>query len=465
MVVHKYIGPRLAVMMFLEFFVWGAWYVTVGNFIGAVGWSAGVVGWAYSVGPIAGVMSPLFLGMVADRFFATQKVLGVLHLLGGAAMFCVPMTAKGESPLSEPFVWLLMAHMLCYMPTLGLVNTLAFHNMTNQEKQFPLIRVFGTIGWIIAGIFISKVLGADKSALQFHVTGTAAILLGAYSFTLPHTPPPAAGKKFSLRDALGLDAIVLLKNPSFFVFMISSFLICVPLAAYYSFAPIYADAVGFTNPGFTMSFGQMSEVFFMVVMPLCFARLGVKWMLLIGMIAWVLRYGLFSVAATGNVTWMVLIGIILHGICYDFFFVTGQVYVDKKAPKAIRGQAQGFLVLMTLGLGLWIGAKVSSAIVDGFTPPEAKALETEITAKGGEIFQLEKQVAERGLDSAAALESRIAQLTSERNELSHKKNTLLDWKSIWFYPAVAAGAIMVLFALIFKDDVKKSQDRTAEGNT
>ena len=362
------IGLRLAIMMFLQFFVWGAWYVTVGNFIGSVGWEPDVIGWAYKVGPIAGLISPFFLGMVADRFFATEKILGVLHLLGGAFMLLVPYSALGESPGSGFFIGLLLGHMLCYYPTLGLINTLAFHNMTNPVKQFPIIRVFGTLGWIAAGILVSKYFKADKLPLQFQIAGISSVLLGIYCFTLPHTPPQSAGKKVTIRDLLCLDAFALLKDRSFLIFMICSFLVCIPLSAYYSFAAVFADAMFVPEPAFWMTFGQWSEVFFMILMPFFFVRFGVKWMLAIGMAAWVLRYGLFSGASSGGVFWMIMGGIVLHGICYDFFFVTGQIYVDKKAPKAIRGQAQGFLVMMTLGLGLLIGADISARIVGKYSP-------------------------------------------------------------------------------------------------
>ncbi|MBC7772107.1 MAG: MFS transporter, partial [Pyrinomonadaceae bacterium] len=238
----SYISGQLSVMMFLQFFVWGAWYVTVGNFMGAIGMRE-AIGHAYTVAPIAAIISPFFLGMIADRFFATERVLGVMHLLGGVVMLLVPMVANtGSSPA---FVGILLLHMLCYMPTLGLTNTLAFHHMTNQEKQFPLIRVFGTIGWIAAGVLVSKYMQADKLPTQFYVTGGAAILLGLFSFSLPHTPPPSKGKAVSARDILGLDALGLLKKPSFLVFMLGSMLICIPLAGYYAYAQMFVDHAGF----------------------------------------------------------------------------------------------------------------------------------------------------------------------------------------------------------------------------
>ena len=400
------VGLRLSGMMFIQFFVWGAWYVTVGNYMTEQGMSGKAIGGAYSVGPIAGIISPFFLGMIADRFFSTEKVLGMLHILGGIAIFCSPMVVGDGNGYPFFFLGLLLAHMLCYMPTLGLVNTLSFHNMTNQEKQFPLIRVFGTLGWIVANLVVSWWLKADTKALPLQIAGGAGILMGLYSFTLPHTPPPDKGKPFSVRDAIGLDALKLLKNPSFSVFMVSSFLICIPLSAYYAFAPVFVGATGFENPAFNMSFGQMSEVFFMLVMPLFFSFLGVKWMLFVGMLAWVVRYALFAIGAPEEIRWMILIGILLHGICYDFFFVTGQIYVDKKAPVAIRGQAQGMLVLITLGIGMLIGAQLSGWLKDSI-----------VTAEGTEA--------------------------------------LLQWRQYWAIPCIGAGVIMVLFAFLFKYDAKK----------
>jgi nucleoside transporter len=408
---QKFVGTRLSAMMFLEFFVWGSWYVTVGNYMAAIGMSDAIY-WAYTVGPIAAMVSPIFLGMVADRFFASERVLGVLQVLSGVVIAVAPFAAEGESASPVAFVLLLQLHMLFYMPTLGLVNTLAFHNMTNQEKQFPLIRVFGTIGWIVANVVVSKWLEADATAVPLQIAGGAAVLLGIYSFTLPHTPPPAKGKRVSLRDVFCLDALVLLKGRSFLVFMVCSFLICIPLAAYYAYAPVFVSASGVENPAFYMSFGQMSEIFFMLIMPFFFVRLGVKWMLFVGMAAWVTRYGLFTAAVDQKIFWMILTGVILHGICYDFFFVTGQIYVDKKVSPAIRGQAQGFLVQVTQGLGMFAGAQVFGRIFN------------DLTGEGAEAAT--------------------------------------DWKSFWLIPAIFAGVIMVVFAVLFKDDTKKDAGK-AEG--
>lgn len=391
-------------MMFLQFFIWGAWYVTVGIFMGEND-MGDISHWAYTVGPLAAVISPFFLGMIADRYFDVEKVLGVMHLLGGAAILAAPFYAG--SPTT--FVLLLALHMLCYMPTIGLTNTLAFHNITDQEKQFPLIRVFGTLGWIAAGVLVSLGLKAETSAVPFYVAGGASIVMGFFSYTLPHTPPPGAGSgSITAREILGLDALAKLRSRSFNVFILSSFLICIPLATYYNFAPIFANDVELTNVAFKMSFGQMSEVLFMVLMPFFFRRLGVKWMLVVGMGAWVLRYALFALAAPAGTVWMIMFGIILHGICYDFFFVTGQIYVDKKSTADIRGQAQGLLVLITLGLGMLIGAQVSGWLNNWFKD-------------GAEIL------------SAAA------------------------WQSFWWIPAAFAGAILLFFTLMFNDEVDREE--------
>jgi len=390
--------------MFLQFFVWGAWYVTVGIYMGENG-MGDISHWAYTVGPLAAVISPFFLGMIADRYFSVEKVLGVMHILGGAAILAAPFAV--DSPVT--FILLLAFHMLCYMPTIGLTNTLAFHNITDQEKQFPLLRVFGTIGWIVAGVFVSLGLKAETTAVPFYVAGISGLLMGVFSFSLPHTPPPAADKgKITVREVLGLDALAQLNSRPFNVFILSSFLICIPLATYYNFAPIFANDVAISNVAFKMSFGQMSEVLFMLLMPFFFRRLGVKWMLLVGMAAWVLRYALFAFAATEGVAWMIMFGIILHGICYDFFFVTGQIYVDKKSTPEIRGQAQGFLVFVTLGAGMLIGAQVSGWLNNFY-----KA--------GNEVL------------------------------------TATAWQSFWWVPAIFAAVIMVFFLLMFKDEVDSSE--------
>ncbi|VAX38443.1 Putative nucleoside transporter yegT [hydrothermal vent metagenome] len=364
------IGPRLSIMMFLQFFIWGSWYVAAPGYLVSIGFGAADFGWTYSVGPIAGMISPFLVGMIADRFFATERVLGLMHLLaGGIMLYATTLMGGGETVAATPFVinFVFFAHMLCFFPTLSLTNTLAMHNMTDSEKQFPMIRVFGTIGWIVAGFMVGT-FDWGTSINMFKLAGWSAILLGLYSFSLPHTPPPSKGKKISARELLGLDAFVLLKKRSFFIFMVCSFLVCIPLAFYYQIAYRAVLVSGVTNAPAKMAFGQVSEILFMLLMPFFFKRLGVKWMLFVGILAWVIRYALFAIGTPHEVLWMMMAGILLHGICYDFFFVTGQIYTDKSAPEEIRGQAQGMLVLFTLGIGMFIGAQVAGRVEGAFTP-------------------------------------------------------------------------------------------------
>ena len=349
---------RLGTMMFLQFFVWGGWYVTVGSFMKDNNMEA-IISWAYSVSPIAAIIYPFFLGFVADRYFNAEKVLGILHILSGCFLLLTPFFT------SKPMIFILMLamHMICYMPTLGLANSVAFRNIDDQEKKFPLIRVFGTLGWIVVGILVSGILHADKTATPFYIAGAAGIFLGFYSFILPKTPP-LLGKDalVSFKDIIGLNALNKLKSKSFFVFALSSFLICIPLAAYYSYAPIFVGDMNIEDVAAKMTLGQMSEVLFMLILPLLFARYGVKYILLGGMLAWAVRYALFALSAPTGITSLVFLGIILHGICYDLFFVAGQIYVDKKSTADIRSQAQGLLVLITYGLGMFIGAQVAGYI-------------------------------------------------------------------------------------------------------
>jgi nucleoside transporter len=393
---------KLSVMMFLQFFIWGAWYTTIAVYMTHHGMET-LTHWPYTVNPIAAIAAPFFLGLVADRYFATEKVLGILHLLGGAVMFAVP-AATGTPSV---FILLLLAYNLCYMPTLGLANSLAFHHIESQEKQFPLIRVFGTVGWIVAGLFISLVLSRlvtavpEQTALPLYTAAGASVLLGLYSFTLPHTPPPGVGQRISLRSIVGLDALAQLGDRAFYVFIAASLLLCIPLAAYYNFTQIFLGNAGVTRIAATQTFGQMSEVVFMLLMPFFFARLGVKRMLLVGMGAWVLRYALFAVAAPAAVFWIIVVGILLHGVCYDFFFVTGQIYVDTRSTPAVRGQAQGFLVLVTYGVGMLIGAQVAGNVYNRF------------------------------LGDAASL-------------------TLEQWSSFWMLPAGFAALVLVFLAALFR---------------
>ena len=422
----------LSAMMFLQFFVWGAWFVTLGPFMDQNGLPATAIGNAYTTAPIAAILAPLFLGVIADRFFPSQVVLGVLHVLGGVLLLAAPALVPEASGASAwPFVTLLLLHMLCYMPTLGLSNTVAFNALSRPDKEFPLVRVWGTVGWIVAGFAVAAAMGAAASApagasdeaaeaaraaspVFFYVAGAVGVLLGLFSFVLPHTPAPMRGQPVSVGAALGLDALKLMKDRAFAVFILGSLLICIPLAAYYQQAAAFATDAGMERVPVMMTFGQMSEVLFMLVMPLAFARLGVKWMLTIGMLAWVARYGLFAAAwdASGvqHMMPLILAGIILHGVCYDFFFVTGQIYTEQKAPKRIRAQAQSFLVLVTQGLGMLIGNQLFARYVAANTA--------------------------EGEDPA--------------------------WRTVWLAPCLFAGVVMVVFFVLFNERGGRPERRGLE---
>ncbi len=438
---------KLSAMMLLQFFIWGAWYVTAPNYLGTIGFTAADFGTTYSVGPIAGILAPFFVGMVADRFFAAQRVLGVLHLAGAGLMLAATTLMQAEKPSPSTINLVFFAHMLCYFPTIALTNTIAMKTMTDSAKEFPLIRVFGTLGWILAGLSLSW-LNMETTISMFYLTAGAGIALGLFSFLLPHTPPTASGP-VTARQILGLDALVLLKNPSYLVFLIASTLICIPLAFYYQITSRVVEMTGLPI-GQTMSYGQMSEVFFMVVMPLFFRRLGVKWMLAFGMLAWVIRYGLFAMGASDEIRWMVIGGILLHGICYDFFFVTGQIYTDQAAPKAVRAQAQGLLVLFTLGVGMAIGAKVAGSVEARYTPAESKARAAEIVTVTERIQAATTQLAAADAAAKPALEASIQALNAEKAQLRKAELKALDWKKIWGIPACFAAGILLMFVVAFK---------------
>ena len=359
---------RLSGMMFLEFFVWGAWFVTLGTHLGKeLNFLPSQIGYTYLMNNIAAIISPFFVGMIADRYFASQKLMGILHLIGGVLMYW----SAGISTFSL-LVFGLLLYNLTYMPTLALVNAISFRQMEKPEQQFPKVRVWGTIGWIVAGLFITFVLSkyyveVEQTAVPLKMAAIASVLLGLYSFTLPDTPPQNAGKKTSVGEILGLKALRLMKQKSFFVFVLCSLLISIPLAFYYSFTNLYLNDLGMEGAAAKQSLGQMSEVGFMILMPFFFARLGVKKMLLVGMLAWVVRYAFFASGNLGPMAWMLYAGILLHGVCYDFFFVTGQIYVDKKASKDIRASAQGFITLVTYGVGLGLGTVIAGYLVQAFT--------------------------------------------------------------------------------------------------
>ena len=407
----KTIQTQLSVMMFLQFFIWGAWFVTLSTYLGkGLGFDGTSIGKAYSTMPWGAIIAPFFVGMIADRFFSAQKVLGILHLLGGCVLFYA-------TRLQEPSLvfWTLFLYGLFYNPTLALVNAISFNQMENTEKEFPPIRVLGTIGWIVAGLLVGF-LKVEDTAIPMKIAAGASIVFGFYSFLLPKTPPKVLEHRVTISDVLGLKALQLMRNRSFAVFVVSSLLVCIPLAFYYSFANWFLNEEGVINAAGKMTMGQMSEVLFMVIMPFFFVRLGVKKMLLVGMLSWVGRYLLFAFGNPTNLVFMYYAGILLHGICYDFFFVTGQIYVDKKAPKEIQASAQGFIALITYGAGMGIGALISGMVVEKY------------------------------------------QVVNASNEIIGHL-----WEKIWLIPAGMAFVVLVLFTILFKDNA--GQERTIENQS
>jgi nucleoside transporter len=399
---------KLSLMMFLEFFIWGAWFVTLGTYLlhnlKATGTQVGVAFLTQSIGAI---VAPFIIGLIADRFFSAQKILGVLHLLGAALLW-----RASSAPNFSSFYPNILTYMVLYMPTLALVNSIAFRQMKDPQKEFAPIRVLGTLGWIVAGLTIGWLNWEQNNALQttFLMAAGASAILGLFSFTLPATPPVKSGQSSSLGDLLGLDAIGLLKNRSYLIFFLASIAICIPLAFYYGFTNPFLNEVGMKAAAGVQSLGQVSELLFMLAIPLFFSKLGVKKMLAIGMAAWVLRYIFFAYGDGLGNYWMLIAGIVLHGVCYDFFFVTGQIYTDNLAGERFKSSAQGFITLATYGVGMLIGTLLSGDIFDKYA------------LAGG----------------------------------TH------DWRMIWLIPAGIAALVLVLFLLLFREraTAPASQDAT-----
>ena len=397
---------QLSFMMFLEFFIWGGWFVTLGTFLGNnLNATGAETGMAFSTQSWGAIIAPFIIGMIADRFFNAERILGVLHLIGAVLMYQMAQTT--EFNVFYPYVF---GYMVAYMPTLALVNSVSFNQMTDPAKEFSFIRVWGTIGWIVAGLAISYVfhwdpdpnVAGDKGMLQntFLMTAIASAILGIFSFTLPKTPPQGKGEKASVSDILGLDALKLLKDRNFLIFFISSVLICIPLAFYYQNANPFLTEIGVSNPTGKMTIGQISEVLFMLLLPWFFKKYGFKKTILLGMLAWVIRYLLFAYGDSGELAFMLLIGIALHGICYDFFFVSGQIYTDSKAGEKIKSAAQGLITLATYGVGMLIGFWVAGKITDTHIVEES----------------------------------------------------LHNWERIWIFPSIFAAVVFVIFALSFKNE-------------
>jgi nucleoside transporter len=348
--------------MFLNYVIWGAWYVTLGTYLTAtLHFSGKETGAVFSTFALACMISPFFVGMIADRFFSTERVLAVLHLLGAALLYLVTLATSFGA-----VYFLLLAYCICYVPSISLTNSLTLRQVNDASKEFPLIRVFATLGWIAIGQTVG-LMGVEKTAMPFLLAAGASVIMALYSLTLPHTPPGAKGQPVNVRAVLGLDALVMLKRPSFRVFVVASVLACIPLTFYYSFTNAYLNEAGVVNAAGKMTLGQVSEVGVMLLMPVIYRRFNLKAILLIGLVAWSVRYVLLGYGNSGSGMWMFYAAILLHGVCYDFFFMTGQLYTDQEAPVHLRGTAQGLIAFLTLGLGMYVGSNISGWAVDYFT--------------------------------------------------------------------------------------------------
>ena len=392
---------RLSAMMFLEYFIWGAWYVTLGTWLStSLHFSGGQIGLAAGATAAGAILAPFFVGLVADRIFATQTVLAILHLLGAVLLFLTSVQV-----LFVPFYCLILLYCLCFMPTLALTNSLAFRQMGDPKQEFGSIRVLGSLGWIIAGLVIGR-LQLEATAMPMRLAAASSLVMGLYCLSLPNTPPLARTEKFTIGTIFPKEALALLKERPMMIFAIASFLICIPLQFYYAFTNLFLNQAGVHNAAGKMTGGQMSELFCMILIPWFFRRLGVKYMLVAGMLAWVARYLLFAYGNVSSNMWMLWAGILLHGICYDFFFVTGQIYIDEKANARLRAAAQGLITFITYGLGMFVGSWLSGVVVDHYALAEAQGTLT------------------------------------------------YNWRSIWLFSAGTSAFVLIFFLFTFYDRAK-----------
>jgi nucleoside transporter len=394
-------GMLLCVMMFLQYFIWGAWYVTMSTYMKVhLGAQDAEIGLTYGALAIATMISPFFIGLIADRFFAAQRLMGILHLLGAGILFLATRITDNTI-----FFWIILVYSLLYMPTIALSNSIAFNQMSDPGKQFPWIRVFGTIGWIIAGLLIAR-LGIEKTSATFIMAAGVSAALGLISFILPNTPPKGSTSDASASKALGVEAFVLFKDKPYLIFFIAAILVCIPLSFYYGFANLFLTELGMKETTGKMILGQVSEALFIIAIPFLFNTIGVKKMLLLGMAAWILRYVAFAFGNIDANLWMLYAGIILHGICYDFFFVTGYMYTEKKAGEKIKNAAQGLFTFATYGVGMVIGTWFSGKVAGMYTLPT------------------------------------INSFTGKNDH---------NWFSIWLMPVYIAVAVLLYFILFFRE--------------
>lgn len=459
------LAPRLSVMMFLQFFAWGSWFATLKLAFSTNG-LGDFIGGAFESAPIGAIFAPMFLGLVADRFFPSEKVMGVLMLVGSGLMVWIAKLAPQGAEQGPLIVNLMIAYMCCYMPTLGLANTITFTHL--RQDQFPKVRVWGTIGWIAAGLGLGFA-GWSNSLNIFWLAAGSSLLLGLFSFCLPKTPAPAKGEALNLRSLLMLDAFKLFRDFPFAIFAFSSCLICIPLAYYYGQTSDFLGAAGYKEAGSFMTIGQMSEIIFMLLIPFFFRKLGVKVMLLIGMGSWVVRYALFALGAPDQIAWMLFLGVALHGICYDFFFVTGFIYTDSKAPKAIRGQAQSLLVFLTQGLGMFFGFRF--AFGGGFPFTGTKLPNTVSTGKedlgappSAELVNAIKEM-NTGAPERSTGESLAGMFGKgypEGIDEALISTSMDEWKHYWAFPMILAAVILVTFGLFFWDRISTEASGTSD---
>jgi nucleoside transporter len=396
---HPLLLVRLWLMVFLHYFIWGAWYSAMSTYLSKLGFEGSEIGLAYGTTAIGALVSPFIVGIVADRFFATQRILGVLHLVGAALLYWVS-TLKDFSS----FYPVLIAYTITYMAGHGLTNALTLHHSKNPAKDFPFVMWMASVGWIVAGLTVNGLKFADNAGM-FQLASGAALVMGLYSLTLPHTPPRGANTPVSVGALLGFDAIKLFRDRSFATFMICSFLICIPLSFYFTWTNQFMTEMGVADPTAKMTLGQVSDVVFLLMLPFLLPRLKAKGILIIGMAAWAIRFGLFALFhQQPSALWMLYTGILLHGMCYDFIFVMGRMYVDKRAGEDIRAAAQGLHAIVTLGAGMFVGSWLSGIVAQKYT-----------------------------------------------------HGTTHDWQPIWLIPAAMGAVLVIVFALLFKDNSHREQ--------